>query len=233
MSEEIELVLYLVRHGESVSNAGQTDSLASYELKSDSPLSKKGERQAELLGEYFAEYPLDCLFSSGLRRALQTAYQVGIHQPENGAKQVEVHKIFTERNTGSDSRSRSIEEICSELPIMTLAQGTKPEDGTIHHGDDDTDEMTFARAQAAVKYLRDRFRNGEKVMVVAHAAFITDMYLAMLGLDRVQRFDPSFYNTGITKIVFFKEGTAPFGDIYQVYHNAVPHLYGEMPEFRF
>ncbi|MCQ2485182.1 MAG: histidine phosphatase family protein [Clostridia bacterium] len=228
--EEIELELYLVRHGESMSNIG-ADGELSYELKSDSPLSPKGERQAELLGEYFSEYSLDYLMSSGLRRALQTAYQVGIHQPENGARKVEVHRIFTERNT--ECRSRSIEEIQQELPIMIPALGTKPEDGTVHQGGDDTDEMTFARAQEAVKYLRERFHNGEKVMVVAHAALITDMYLDMLGLDRIQKFDPSFYNTGITKIVFFREGTAPYADIYQVYHNAVPHLYAEMPEFRF
>lgn len=227
---EIELELYLVRHGESMSNIG-ADGELSYELKSDSPLSPKGERQAELLGEYFADYPLDHLLASGLRRALKTAYHVGIRQPENGAKQVEVHKIFTERNT--ECRSRSIEEIQQELPIMIPAVGTKPEDGTVHQGKDDTDEMTFARAQEAVKYLRERFRNGEKVMVVAHAAFITDMYLVMLGLEGHQKFDPTFHNTGITKIVFFKEGTAPYADIYQVYHNAVPHLCGEMPEFRF
>lgn len=230
MAAELELELFLVRHGESLSNIGQDGEL-SYELKTDSPLSPKGERQAELLGEYFAEYPLDHLLSSGLRRALQTAYQVGIHQPENGAKQVEVHKIFTERNT--ECVNRSIEEIQKELPIMIPAVGTKPEDGTSHQGRDDTDEMTFARAQEAVKYLRERFHNGEKVMVVGHAAFLTDMYLIMLGLDGKQIFDPSFNNTGITKIVFFKEGTAPFADIYQSYHNIVPHLYGEMPEIRF
>lgn len=227
---ETELVLYLVRHGESLSNCGQDGELA-YEFKSDSPLSPKGERQAELLGEYFAELPLDYLLSSGLRRAMQTAYQVGIHQPENGAKQVEVHKIFTERNT--ECPNRRIEEIQRELPIMIPAFGTNPEDGTVHLGGDDTDEMTYARAQEATKYLRERFRNGEKVMVVAHAAFITDMLFVMLGLDGKQIFDPSFHNTGITKIIFFKKGTAPFADNYLEFHNAVPHLYGEMPEYRF
>jgi len=227
---ELELELYLVRHGESMSNCGEDGEL-SYEFKTDSPLSKTGKRQAELLGEYFAECPLDHLLSSGLRRALNTAYEVGIHQPENGARQVEVHKIFSERNT--DCRNRSIEEVQAEFPIMIPAVGTKPEDGTSHQGKDDTDEMTYARATEAVKYLRDRFHNGEKVMVVAHAAFITDMYFNILGIGGNQIFDPSFYNTGITKILFFKEGTAPYADVHVVFQNAVPHLHGELPEFRF
>ena len=230
MAAELEMELYLVRHGESMSNSGEDGELA-YEFKSDSPLSKKGERQAELLGEYFSELPLDYLLSSGLRRAMQTAYQVGINQPENGAKQVEVHGIFTERNT--ECPNRSIEEIQKDLPIMVPALGTKPEDGTVHLGGDDTEEMTYARAQEAVKYLRERFHNGEKVMVVAHAAFMTDMLLVLLGLEGTQKFDPSFNNTGITKLAIFKEGTAPFADIYLSFHNIVPHLYGEMPEFRF
>lgn len=232
MTAEIELELYIVRHGESMSNAGQEEGL-SYEFRTDSPLSPKGERQAELLGKYFSEFSLDYIISSGLRRAMQTAYQVGINQPENGAKQVELHKIFSERNTSSTCRSRSIEEIKKEFPIMIPALGTKPEDGTVHHGDNDTEEMTYARAQEAVKYLRDRFKNGEKVMLVAHAAFLTDMLFVMLGLDREQVFDPSFNNTGITKLIFFKEGTAPYADVHEVFHNAVPHLYDEMPEFKF
>lgn len=229
MTPEIELELYIVRHGESLSNIG---SEIPYEFHSDSPLSPNGEKQAKLLGEYFADFPLDYILASGLRRALQTSYEVGIRQPENGARQVEVHKIFTERNTGNDCKSRTIEEIQQEMPIMIHALGTKPEDGTIHHGENDTPEMTFARAQKAVKYLRERFTNGEKVMVVAHAALITDMFFAMLGLSPDQAFDPTFYNSSITKVVFFKEGTGPYADIHLEYQNAVPHLLNKDVEYR-
>ena len=76
----IELELYLVRHGESMGNAGLADTLCD-ELKNDPPLTEKGERQADLLGRYFADLPLDALLASGMRRALQTAEAVRFYQP--------------------------------------------------------------------------------------------------------------------------------------------------------
>lgn len=228
----VTLELYLVRHGESRSNAGSTDALA-YEMKTDSPLSEKGKRQAELLGEYFSALPLDCILSSGLRRALNTGYEVGIHQPENGARQVEVHKIFTECGTSEETRGRKIDEIQKDFPIMIPAEGTDPDEPMIYYGKGDTDEQLLTRAKEAMNYIRGRFHNGEKVMVTAHAAFNTFLLYAALGLSYEQNFDPSYFNTGITKIVFFEEGTGAFGDIHLDYHNAVPHLISEMPEFKY
>lgn len=228
----VKLELFLVRHGESLSNVGQDGNL-SYEFKTDSPLSEKGKRQAELLGEYFADCPLDCIIASGLRRALNTAYEVGIHQPENGAKNVEVHRIFTECGTGEDCKGRTIDEICEEFPIMIPAVGESNIDKIIHYSERDDDAKLLERGKQAIDYLLDRFNKGEKVMVVAHAAFNTFMFFAALGLSCDQKFDPSYFNTGITKITFFEEGTGPFGDIHLDYHNIVPHLDREMPDVRF
>ncbi|MBP9988582.1 MAG: histidine phosphatase family protein [Ruminococcus sp.] len=228
----VKLELYLVRHGESASNAGQTDGL-SYEFKTDTPLSDKGKKQAELLGEYFADYPLDCILASGLRRALNTAYEVGKRQPENGSQEIEVHKIFTECGTGEDCKGRTIDEIREEFPIMIPALGLDEKEKMIYYGSGEDDATLLARGKQAIAYLLDRFHNGEKVMVVAHAAFNTFMLYAALGLSCEQIFDPSFNNTGITKITFFEEGTGSFADIHLDYHNAVPHLVKEMPEFKY
>ena len=226
------LELYLVRHGESMSNAGQDGEL-SYEFKTDTPLSPKGKRQAELLGEYFSDFPLDCIFASGLRRALNTAYEVGIRQPENGAKEVEVNGIFTECNTGFGCEGRTIEEIKKEFPIMIPAVGTDTSQKMIYHEENVDDAGLLERGKKAIAYLLDRFHNGEKVMVTAHAAFNTFMLFAALGLSSEQIFDPSYNNTGITKIIFFEKGTGAFADIHLEYHNNVPHLIGEMPEYKF
>ena len=227
----IELELYMIRHGESVSNAGIEKDLP-VEFQTDPPLSPKGQREAELLGEYFKDLPLDYLLSSGMRRTMTTANEVAIRQPENGARQIEVHKIFTECGTGEDSRNRTIEEIQQDIPAVIAAEGT---DGTqtMFYSKNHTDAQLLERAKDAVKYLRDRFHNGEKVMVVAHAAFNTFMLFAALGLSCEQAFDPSFHNTSITKITFFKEGTGSYGDIHLDCQNSVPHLVKEMPEFKY
>ena len=70
-------------------------------------------------------------------------------------------------------------------------------------------------------------------MVTAHAAFNTFMLYATLGLSCEQEFDPSFNNTGVTKIVFLKPGTDRFADIHLDYHNSVAHLVKELPQFKY
>lgn len=228
----IEMELYLVRHAESMGNAGLTDALEE-ELKNDPPLTPKGCRQAQLLGEYCSSLALDHLFCSGMRRALQTAEAVRSRQPENGAGIAEVHKVFTECNTGEDCRGRTIGEIQKDFPFMQAADGTDPSERIIFHGKEDSDAVLLQRAKQAIAYLRGRFCNGEKVMVTAHAAFNTFLLFAALGLSHEQKFDPSFYNTGITKIVFYKTGTARFADVYLEYMNSVAHLCNEFPSFKF
>lgn len=228
----IEMELYIVRHGESMGNAGRTADLEE-ELKHDPPLTETGKRQAQLLGDFFSEYALDALFASGMRRALQTAEEVRLRQPENGAKQVEVHKVFTECNTGTECAGRTITAINADLPHMISALDTDGNERIIFHGKEDSDAQLLERGKEAITYLRSRFHNGEKVMVAAHAAFNTFMMYAALGLSHEQIFDPSFFNTGITKIVFFKAGTGKFGDVHLVYQNSVPHLCEEFPEFKF
>ena len=66
MSEpKIKLELYLVRHGESMSNIGKVDGLAE-DLRADPPLSELGVLQAKLLGERFSNLKFDHILSSGL-----------------------------------------------------------------------------------------------------------------------------------------------------------------------
>ena len=224
--------LYLVRHGESMSQTGESDTMGD-EYKYDPPLSAKGVREAELLGEYLKELPFDCILCSGMRRALRTAYEIVVRQPENGAKTAEVHKIFTECGTSPATRGRSVTEIRRELPCMIPAMGTLPDEPQIVYSDRDDDEALLARGRQAIGYLRERFHSGEKVLVAAHAAFDTFMFFAALGIPLPQISDPVFHNTGITKIVFFEKGTGPYADVHLVYHNIVPHLIGEYPEFRY
>ncbi len=228
----IEMELYIVRHGESMGNVGREAELDE-QLRHDPPLTEKGQKQADLLGRYFADLPLDALFASGMRRALQTAEAVRFYQPENGAKTMQVHKIFTECNTGEDTKARTIKEINLDFPQAVCAPETDAHEGIMFYGRDDSDAMLLERGKQAIAYLRTHFHNGERVMVAAHAAFNTFMLYAALGLSHEQKFDPSFYNTGITKIIFFKQGTARFADVYLEYMNSVPHLIAEYPDMKY
>ncbi len=226
------LDLYLVRHGESFGNTGEDENFTD-DRRFDPPLSPRGERQAQLLGEYFSALPLDAIFSSGLRRSVHTAHEVILRQPESGAKLVEIHKVFTECNTGGETAGRTITEIKKDFPLAVSALGTDENERVVFHGKDDTDEQLLTRAKEGMGYILNRFHNGETVMIAAHGAINTFLLYAALGLSHEQSFDPAFFNTGITKIEFFQKGTGAFADTHLVYHNIVPHLYKEMPEFNF
>lgn len=229
---EIILELYLVRHGESMSNAGKVDELED-NLKGDPPLSEKGLKQAELLGEHFSDLCFDAILSSGLRRAIQTADAVLTHQPEKGVKKVEVHKLFTECDTGRNTVGRTVNELKTEFANITNAEGTSADDCAIHYFNHESDEVLLERGKQAMDYILGRFHRGEKVLIAAHAAINTFIMFAALGLSYEQKFDPDFFNTGITKIVFYKEGTGHIADVILKYQNATPHLYNHFDDIKY
>lgn len=64
--------LFLIRHGEAASNVERR-----FLGTSDEPLTERGRRQAESLGELLAATPPETLVSSPLRRAVETAEAIG------------------------------------------------------------------------------------------------------------------------------------------------------------
>ena len=229
----VELELFLIRHGESASNAGVAEN-EDEKLPGNPALTKDGLRMAELLGEYFSDYPLDYLLSSGLVRALNTGHELASHQPENGARKVEVHKIFTECGTGTDCIGQTISEMQKKFPLAVAAEGCTDDEKLVWHDREGaTDDELLDRAKEAMAYIRGRFHGGEKVAVTAHAAFNTFLLYAALGIGWEQPFDPSYTNTGVTKLTFFKEGTGSFADVHLDFHNSTAHLHKEFPQFKF
>ena len=217
-----ELELYLVRHGQSQSNAGLGDP-ADVRAFQDPVLTKKGLLQAQLLGEYYKRYPLDCVLSSGMNRALETAGEVAQRQAR--ANTVETHPIFTECGVPRAFGRKTFAEIKSAYPFAEPAAGLSTASNFVFTGEPDTDEARDARAQTALRYLRERFRHGERVMVVAHAAFSTVMLFAALDLGPSPAFDFSFVNTGVSKLLFYRPGTGKYdADVHLVFHDDRSHL---------
>ena len=80
------------------------------------------------------------------------------------------------------------------------------------------------RARWVVDYLRKRYQNGEKVVLVSHAAFITNLVFVIMGLDKTEpAFDIDYYNTGITRVTYYKPGTYKWGDTVFRYINDTSH----------
>ncbi|MDI4645127.1 histidine phosphatase family protein [Cohnella hashimotonis] len=60
------MIVYVIRHGESLANIKQS-------TEADCSLSPRGERQAIRVRDFFDRNRLDTVFSSPLRRTIQTS----------------------------------------------------------------------------------------------------------------------------------------------------------------
>ncbi|MBI5798062.1 histidine phosphatase family protein [Candidatus Woesearchaeota archaeon] len=85
--------LFLARHGQIEGNKEQF--LIS---RTEQPLSEEGKKQAELLGRYLAQFPLDAIYSSGLQRSKETAMYVAKLQKKKVA--CKSFSEFNERDFG-------------------------------------------------------------------------------------------------------------------------------------
>ncbi|MBQ8783630.1 MAG: histidine phosphatase family protein [Clostridia bacterium] len=226
----IKLQVYLVRHGESMGNighAGQAD--VSFVDREDPMLSPDGERQAQLLGERFKSCPLNCVFSSGLRRTLSTANEVIKAQPENGAKEIEIIPELSETGVPDEYYGFTLPELQEKYPVK-LADGLTAERMIVASKGTD-DYWNLARAEKIWSYLLNRFNSGEKIMLTAHGCFNTSLFLSALKIPPQTGFDMSFSNTSVTKFIFYQPGTGRYGDDIKLsYHNDMSHLYNEFPE---
>lgn len=230
----IELELYIIRHGQTFGNLGKSQDGMSFTDIHDPVLTPKGQHQAEKLGERFRNYPFDAVFASGLRRAMQTATEITKRQPDTGAKNVIVHPLLSEVGGVEDEYSGlSFTEAEEMFPHIRLADGFDKNGRLISYTKGWSDKAQLERAEKVLGYIKSHYNKGSKVAVVAHAAFNTFLFHSALGLDPEKViFDPHFLNTGVTKIVFFKEGTGRYNiDVQLVYQNDLSHLYSDYPEY--
>lgn len=228
----IELELYFARHGQSYGNIGESndDDLRDSQ---DPELTETGRNQARLLGERFARLPLDALFSSGLVRAISTAAEVAKRQPQNGAHEIEVFPVLSENRMKEEYLGIEACELKERFPYAHISPDVLPGSRLVISCL--TDEENYKRAMSLHTYLRNRFKNGEKVLMVGHAAFNTSLLFALLArsIDGV-KFDPNFANTGLSKIIYYKQGTGPFGDDIRLsYCNDMSHLFSDYPTLGF
>lgn len=222
----IELELYLIRHGQSVTNAADEREIEAmpYCMREDPVLSETGEIQARLLGERFAQTELDAVYSSCLIRAVQTAN--GILTLQQNEKPLFVDPVFSETRLPSHYRGTSIERLREFCANAVPRPGADFSGGLIEGNENDTDADIQKRAERALNTILSLHGGGEKVAVVLHAGFLTHMVFYLLGFKEKlpDDVDISFRNTSVTKIVFYKKGTHPYGSVVLRNINDTSHL---------
>lgn len=225
----VELEIYLIRHGQSNGNAGiAVHEIPTLQDMADPFLTETGIQQAENLGAYLSDINFDAVYSSALLRAERTATEVIKKQKEK--KPLWLLPLLTENGMGEEYKGAPY-DIKIINPDAVLAPDLPSDTPLMCYSSKNDDRDHFLRAGKAIEYLRSHHRNGEKICVVSHAAFITHIVFYLMGLKEVPLFDINFSNTGITKIIFYKPGTNPYGDIIFDCINSTTHL-KELPETR-
>jgi broad specificity phosphatase PhoE len=181
-------VVYLARHGESDWNAANR-----FQGHSDRPLTELGRRQAELLAEDLAgAAALSAIYSSPLRRALETAAIVGARL---GLVPVELDEL-REVDVGSwAGLSRTeVEQRYPEAFRRWLDGGEGWEDGESY-------TAMAARVLETVRAIA-RAHPDDELLVVSHGGPIRAVQAAADGMDvhdyrRLSRVAP---NAGLSRV---------------------------------
>ncbi len=220
-----ELELYIIRHGQSLGNAGyggRTD-LTEKEMH-DPVLTEKGILQAQKAGSYLRETAFDAVISSAMLRAVQTATEILKFQQKNNT--LNILPLACEMMTAPDYKGVTMYEIRCINENAVLADGVEPDSPMIYSNTKDNDEAaTYERAEKVLDYLHTHYHSGEKVALVSHAAFITYIVFTLMGFrEKSPCFDIDFDNTGITKVTFYKKGTNRYGDTVFAFINDTTHL---------
>jgi len=218
----LELELYLIRHGQSMGNKGYgRDDLTLREM-ADPVLTDLGKAQADALGKFYATTDFDAVYSSGLFRAVETASRLLAGQKRE--KTQFILPYLTEVGMGEEYKGATLEELREYNKSITLAEDFTENDPILCYSQGRDEDLLYERAKKTVEYIRKRYNKGEKVALVSHAAYLTYVVFQIMGYQKNPFFDVSVFNTSVTKINFYKEGTNKYGDVVFDYLNSTTHL---------
>ncbi|PIR98232.1 MAG: hypothetical protein COT89_00800 [Candidatus Colwellbacteria bacterium CG10_big_fil_rev_8_21_14_0_10_42_22] len=180
--------IYLVRHGESEANVNKI-----VQGHTNSPLTEKGERQAEEVADVFKGVKFDAIYSSDLDRTRRTAEIIrlsrGIEIKTSPFLREKYFGIFEGKNHGE-----YMEVLKDEFEKFDNQLST--EERWVHkaHPSIESDKELLDRF---ITYLREVATShlGEKVLIVAHRYAIR-MFLLHLSLGKHENLRDGALRTG-------------------------------------
>ncbi|MBD5805609.1 histidine phosphatase family protein [Limosilactobacillus walteri] len=206
------ITVYFVRHGETYFNR-----FARLQGWSDTPLTEKGIENAQKIGEVLADLRIDYLFSSDLKRAVDTARILIANHPTATMKEPVQKKFFREVFYGSfeghsneegaiwasylgEKRFRRIGEVVDEFGVEKAHDLLKAADPA--HLAEDSRELN-TRVEQAISFLRD-LPDNSNVVVATHGSII--QYIAGMYGDARRKYE-NLHNGALMKMVLDKEQT--------------------------
>ncbi len=182
---EIEMNIYLIRHGR------QNSSLCNVDVE----LAEEGYLQSDLLGKRMAAYEIDAIYSSHLVRAVQTAEVINLYI----RRQLNIRENLAEISFG-DMEGKTNEYIGKFYADFKAEQMKLNEDIPYPGGECGLD--VFNRAVVTMEEIIKLDK--KKVAVVTHGGVIRALLTGFLGLDMSKKllFGNSLENSSITELVY-------------------------------
>ena len=215
--------VYLVRHGESLSNIGESREF-------DSMLSPKGEQQAECLGRYLANVRFDKIYSSHMCRAVQTAAAVARHQ--EGNPEIIIVPEFFETETPGDFEANTelLRSVYPKLNITktSMGNGCGADIERLEYAVDKYINLPgYSNAtETVVTDGKQKRYNPEKILIVSHAGAICYMLSSLVNFRYDINVNIVQHNTCINKFELFLINDVPRKRFLR--YNDVPHLPQEL-----
>lgn len=185
--------VYLVRHGESESNARTNTTYRGLE----SQLTEKGRAQALAIAERAARIPFDVLISSPWVRARDTAEAIS----QKTGKPVEYSELFTETRAPLSFIGTELVDVAFRARLRAWNDSLFSDVEKVEEGENFTDLK--ARAKSALAFLDAR--NESSILIATHGLFLRAFVLYVLfGEDLTPKLFKQFTgasktdNTGIT-----------------------------------
>lgn len=183
------LEIVLARHGETDWNVSEV-----FRGRVDVALNETGVRQAELLGEYLSSVQIDAVYSSPLKRALETATAVACHH----ALKVDIVNGLIDFDYG-EWQGLSQPEVKEKFRELHAAWMSHPEKVRMPAGE--SLEDVRRRAAGVVDKVVERYGQGS-VLLVSHRVVNKVLICALLGLDNSHFWNIRLDTCGITSFIY-------------------------------
>jgi len=189
------LRLLLLRHAETDWNRERR-----YQGWTDTGLSDVGRAQAVAVGRFLAHHPLAAVWSSPLRRALDTAVAIAARQD----LAVQVDPAFRELSFG-EWEGLTVDQVMSRFPDQYKLWQDAPH--LVARPGGETLKEARERVLDGLAALRTA-HDGQTVCVVAHGVTVRILILEALGLGLERLWSLHASPTGLSELEFRDDWTA-------------------------
>lgn len=164
--------IYIIRHGE-IYEKGEVHRCLGH---TDVPMSKRGERQVKKTAEWFRDKEIDRIYSSPLRRCVETARMIS--EQKEKSNDIRTCSALQELDAG-EWENLSFERIRREYPKEYAARGRNIGYYAFPNGE------SFYRAGIRFGRCLEEIRKEEKgdILVVTHAGVMRGYLSSLLGIS--------------------------------------------------